>query len=142
MLYPNWSVKTRCAALGVDIATVKRTIDVFNQLFKQNIMRQAVFLPSISGKRLIPCQTISLASFRAFGSSADFLTWVPVLTKATATGINHAGWVLEPLLCYVASGRGFGWPKGWKIKIINLALDTILFLKNRQTMNNSFTILK
>ena len=98
VLYPNWSVKTKCAALGVDIATVIKTLDIFNQLFKQNIERLVVVLSSISGKHLIPYQTIFLPWFRA-----GFQKWASVLTKATVRCINRGGWILEPfvVLCSI-----------------------------------------
>ena len=100
-------------------------------------------------------------------------SWVSVLTKGTASCINHGGWVSEPfeVLCGIQQGWPFsplafvlavellaikirnsliagveipdlGSRAGAKIKIKQLVDDTTLFLKNKQDMNISFTILK
>ena len=97
---------------------------------------------------------------------------VSVLTKGTASCINHGGWVSEPfeVLCGIRQGCPFsplafvlavellaikirnsliagieipdlGSRVGAKIKIKQLADDATLFLKNKQDINSSFTVL-
>ena len=99
-------------------------------------------------------------------------SWISVLTKGTASCINHDGWVSEPfeVLCGIRQGCPFsplafvlavellatkirnsstagiqipdlGSRAGAKIKCKQLADDATLFLKNKQEMNISFTVL-
>ena len=47
--------------------------------------------------------------FKEFWLGADFLKWVSVLTKGTASAISHGGWVSEPfkVLCGIRQGCPF-----------------------------------
>ena len=158
---------------GRYIATVIRTIDdVINYL---NRTRQAGYILAVDFRKAFDSISKDFLShvLRAFRFDEDFQKWVSVLTKGTASCINHGGWVSEPfeVLCGIRQGCPFspvafvlavellaikirnsliagvetpdlGSRAGAKIKIKQLADDTTLFLKNKQDMNSSFTILK
>ena len=157
---------------GRNTATVIRTIDdVINYLdrTKSSLYSCRRFLESI----LFFIKRFLLHVFWAVGFGADYQKWVSVLTKGTASCINHGGWVSEPfeVLCGIrqrcpfsplafvlalellaikirnSSIAGVEIPDlrsraGAKIKIKQLVDDATLFLKNKQDMNISFTILK
>ena len=92
-----------------NIATVIRTIDdLINYL---NRIKRAGYILAVDFREAFHSISKYILShvFRAFGFSADIQKWVSVLTKGTASCINHGGLVLEPfdVLCWIRQGCPF-----------------------------------
>ena len=89
---------------GRNIGTIVMTID--NVIDYLNRTKQVGYILAVHGKHLILYQNNFYCMFSERLGSVQTLKWVSVLTKGTASCINHGGWVFESLKCYVVSDRG------------------------------------
>ena len=120
VLYPNQSGKSKWA-------TVLTIDDVINYL---NRTKKAGYIFAVDFRKAFGSISKDFLShvFRAFGFGADFHKWVSVLTKGTASCINHGGWVSEPfeVLCWIRQGCPFS-PLAFvlAVELLAIKIETI-----------------